>query len=70
MGIGKVLRCIIGKLLMTVLKDDITCAAGVSQFSAGQSSGCEAAIHVLHHVFASMEPDAILLVGADNALTG
>ena len=42
-GIGEVLRRIIGKSLMTVLKRDITQAAGVSQVCAGHPSGCEAA---------------------------
>ena len=71
-GIGEVLRRIIGQSLMMVLKDDITRAAGISQsqLSAGQPSGYEAAIHVLHQVCASMETDAVLLVDADNALTG
>ena len=63
-GIGDVLRCIIGKSLMTVLKSDITRAAGVSQVCAGHPSGCEAA---LRKVFASMSTDAMLLVDADNA---
>ena len=66
-GIGEVLRRIIGKSLMMVVKDDITRAAGISQLSAGQPSGCEAAIHALRQVFASMETDAVLLVDADNA---
>ena len=66
-GIGEVLRCIIGKSLMMVVKDDITRAEGVSQLSAGQPSGCEAAIHALRQVFASMDTDAVLLVDADNA---
>ena len=66
--IGEVLRRIIGKSLMTVLKSDITRAAGVSQVvCAGHPSGCEAAIHALHEVFASMSTDAVLLVDADNA---
>ena len=66
-GIGEVLRRIIGKSLMTVLKRDITQAAGVSQVCAGHPSGCEAAIHALRRVFASMGTDAVLLVDADNA---
>ena len=52
---------------MTVLKSDITRAAGVSQVCAGHPSGCEAAIHALRKVFASMSTDAVLLVDADNA---
>ena len=68
MGIGEVLRRIIGKSLMMVVKDDITRAAGVSQLSAGQPSRRVSAIHALCQVFASMETDAVLLVDADNAL--
>ena len=66
-GIGEVLRRIIGKTLMTVLKSDITRAAGVSQVCAGHPSGCEAAIHAMRKVFSSMSTDAVLLVDADNA---
>lgn len=66
-GIGEVLRRIIGKSLMTVLRSDITRATGVSQVCAGHPSGCEAAIHALRKVFASMGTDAVLLVDADNA---
>ena len=66
-GIGEVLRRIIGKSLMTVLNSDITQAAGVSQVCAGHPSACEAAIHALRRVFASMGTDAVLLVDADNA---
>ena len=66
-GIGEVLRRIIGKSLMTVLQRDITQAAGVSQVCAGHPSGCEAAIHALRKVFASLGTDAVLLVDADNA---
>ena len=66
-GVGEVLRRIIGRSLMTVLKSDITLAAGVSQVCAGHPSGCEAAIHALHKVFASISTDSVLLVDADNA---
>ena len=52
---------------MTVLRRDITRAAGVSQVCAGHPSGCEAAIHALPKVFASMGTDAVLLVDTDNA---
>jgi hypothetical protein len=52
---------------MTVLKSDITQAAGVSQVCAGHPSGCETAIHALRKVFASMSTDTVLLIDADNA---
>ena len=68
MGIGEVLRRIIYKSMMTMVKDNITRSAGVSQLSAGQPSGCEAAIHALRQVFVPMETDAVLLVDADNRL--
>ena len=44
-GIGEVLKHIIGKSLVSVLKRDITKAAGSTQVCAGHLSGCEAAIH-------------------------
>ena len=50
-----------------MLKRDITQAAGVSKVCAGHPSGCEAAIHALCKVFASVGTDAVLLVDADNA---
>ena len=51
---------------MMVLKRDITCAAGVYQVSAGHPSGCEAAVHALRKVFASLGTEVILLVNADH----
>ena len=55
------------QVIMTVVKDDITRAGGVSQSSAGQPSGCEAVIHALQQVFASVKTDAVLPVDADKA---
>ncbi len=66
-GIGEVLRRIIGKSLLSVLKNDIVEAAGASQVCAGHPSGCDAAIHALRQVFDSVGSDAVLLVDADNA---
>ena len=42
-------------------------ATGVTQVCAGQSAGCEAAIHALRQLFESMATDGVLLVDADNA---
>ena len=53
--------------MLSVLKDDILFAAGVTQVCAGHPAGCEAAIHALRKVFASLDSDAVLLVDADNA---
>ena len=44
-GVGEVLRRIVGKAVMKVVKEDIKKAAGCLQFCGGQDAGCEAAIH-------------------------
>ena len=66
-GIGEVLRRIIGKSILWILKKDIMQAAGATQVCAGQSAGCEAAIHALRQIFEVMGTDGVLLVDADNA---
>ena len=66
-GIGEVLRRIVGKSVLSILKKDIMQATGVTQVCAGQSAGCEAAIHALRQLFESMATEAVLLVDADNA---
>ena len=43
-GIGEVLRRIVGKVFMSVVKDDFQEVAGPMQVCAGQPGGCEAAI--------------------------
>ena len=50
-GIGEVLRRIIGKAVMAVLKEDIGESAGNLQMCAGKSAGSEAAIHALKDIF-------------------
>ena len=67
LGIGEVLRQIIGKSLLSVLEKDIMHAAGVTQVCAGHRAGCEAAIQALRQVFSSLEAEAVLLVDADDA---
>ena len=42
-------------------------AAETTHVCAGQSAGCEAAIHALCQIFEAMGTDGILLVDADNA---
>ena len=62
-GVGETLRRIIGKIVLSVLSDDIMFAAEATQVCAG----CEAVIHALRKVFASLDSDAVTLVDADNA---
>ena len=67
MGIGEVLRRIVGKSITTVLKKDIQDAAGNLQLCAGQLGGCETAVHAMAEIFNDDETEAVLLVDASNA---
>ena len=47
-GIGETLRRIIGRAIMSILRNNIMNAVGPIQLCAGQEGGCEAAIHAMH----------------------
>ena len=67
-GIGEVACRIICKAILTILNSDIHVldAASPLQLCAGQDSGCEAAVHSIHHLYS--DPDnGLLLVDASNA---
>ena len=66
-GIGEVIRRIIGKTVVATLKSQIVQCAGPMQLCAGQRSGCEAAVHAMTQAFDQDESEAILLVDAANA---
>ena len=66
-GVGEVLRRLVGKLLINVIKDDITTSAGPLQTCTGIKAGIEAAIHAMREVFEDDETEAVLLVDAENA---
>ena len=66
-GIGEVLRRIIGKTMMEVVKEDVKKAVGNLQVCAGQYAGCEAAIHSIRKVYEDPECEAVLMVDATNA---
>ena len=66
-GVGEVLRRLTGKLLINVIKGDITTAAGPLQTCTGIKAGIEAAIHSMRQIFQQEETQAILLVDAENA---
>jgi hypothetical protein len=67
-GIGEVIRRIVGKTIIATVKSQIVeCAAGPQQLCAGQRSGCEVAVHAMTQMFDQDESDAILLVDAENA---
>lgn len=66
-GVGEVLRRIIGKCIMAVVKEDVRSAAGNLQVCAGQQAGGEAAIHAMREIFSQDDCEAVLLVDAKNA---
>lgn len=66
-GVGEVLRRVIGKCIMAVVKEDVRRAAGNLQVCAGQQAGGEAAIHAMREIFGRAECEAVLLVDAKNA---
>ena len=66
-GVGEVLRRIIGKAIGWSLKQDLMEATGPLQASSGFRGGAEAAIHAMRQVFADEECEAVILVDATNA---
>ena len=66
-GVGEVLRRIVGKCVMNVAKKDVIEASGSLQLCAGQKSGSEAAVHAMHTLFEADSTDAVLLIDASNA---
>ena len=67
LGIGEVLRRIVGKAIMSIIKPDIMSCAGNLQLCAGVASGCEAAVHAIGDIYEEESTDAQLLIDADNA---
>ena len=66
-GIGEVLRRIVGKAITTTLKPEILSATAPLQACAGLKGGVEAAVHALREVFEDPNTQGILLVDAENA---
>ena len=66
-GVGEVLRRIIGKVVMVNTKNDVINCVGNIQVCAGQKGGSEAAIHAMRAVYDDGHSHAVLLVDASNA---
>ena len=66
-GIGEVLRRIIGKAVITEIKPDIMESAECLQLCVGQKAGCEAAAHAMSDIFAEDATDAVLFIDTSNA---
>ncbi|PFX30258.1 hypothetical protein AWC38_SpisGene4932 [Stylophora pistillata] len=67
-GVGEVLRRIIGKGVTRVIKTDVIEASGSLQVCAGLKSGSEGAIHAMRIIFEADDTDAVLLIDASNAV--
>ena len=65
-GIGEVVRRILGKAILTITSPDVQQVTGALQLCAGQHVGCEAAIHAMRQVFTQPNTEAVLLVDATN----
>ena len=66
-GIGEVVRRIIGKAVMKLTKHDLQNAVGSLQLCAGQDAGCEAAVHAMSKIFDNEDTEAVIMVDASNA---
>ena len=66
-GIGEILRRIVGKVVVNNIKNDIISAAGPLQTCAGLKSGIEASIHAMRKIYEKDDTEAMMLVDAENA---
>ena len=66
-GVGEMLRRIIGKAVMSVTEKDVQQGVGPLQLCAGQTAGIEAAIHAMRTFLSDSANEAVLLIDADNA---
>ena len=66
-GVGKILRRVMGKVVMRVFSEDVTTASSDVQM-CGRSSSSKAAIHAMRRTFQHENSDAVILVDAANAL--
>ena len=66
-GVGEVLRRIIGKAILTELKSDILNINGYQQLCAGLGSECEVAVHVVFDLFEEDTTHGFIQIDASNA---
>ena len=66
-GIGEVLRRLVGKVITRSLKPNIVESTAPIQLCAGLESGVEAAVHAARELFKSENCECILLIDASNA---
>ena len=65
-GVGELLRRIIGKAILIVLKSDILNVTGYQQLCACLESGCEVVVHTLVDLFEEDTTDEFIQIDASN----
>ena len=65
-GIGEVVRRIIGKAVLAAAGLQVQEVTGALQVCIGQRGGSEAAVHAMRHIFQDANSEAVLLVDATN----
>ena len=68
-GVGEVVKRIIGKAILRTVKEDIQRVVGPLQLCAGYENGVEVASLTMQAVFEQDSTEAVLLVDAENALS-
>ena len=66
-GTGKVLRRIIGKVVMSILREDISETSDNLQLCAGHKVCCEIAVHTTVEMFNDDDTHGILQIHLNNA---
>ena len=66
-GIGEVMRRIIGRQITKCLKNELKSLVSNYQFCLGQKFGIECAIHTLRDQYSKTSADAVFLIDAENA---
>ena len=66
-GIGEVLRRIMGKAVMSILRPDVLKSTGYQQMCAGQEAGCEVAIHAVRDLYDLDSTHGFIQIDASNA---
>ena len=60
-------QCVLGKALLYTVGPDITDMRGSSLLCAGQDCCCEVKLYAVHHLFNSLQCEAVLFLDAQNA---
>ena len=66
-GIGEILRRLVGKVVVGNVRKDVIEAAGPLQTCVGLKAGIEASIHAMREIYEEDSTEAVLLVDAENA---